>query len=183
MPIRRINFTTPADERDRQLQKAKTLYEFCLNKGGTDCVLGFVEHHLAADPERSDIVHDLLTFLAEQMLEMNKAKGDEIGGFHRWLEGEIEVEIKTLQNKTKIQSYFDLSLDVLLRILKKNQRFIQVDPSSRNFQESLEREFTSSLAKLNPLLARIRQTDALIDQVVYQLYGLTEEEIAVVVGS
>ena len=127
-----------------------------------------MEHHLAADPERSDIVHDLLTFLAEQMLEMNKTKGDEIGGFHRWLEGEIEVEIKTLQNKTKIQSYFDLSLDVLLRILKKNQRFIQVDPSSRNFQESLEREFTSSLAKLNPLLARIRQTDALIDQVVYQ---------------
>ena len=183
LPIRRINFITPADERDRQLQKAKTLYEFCLNKGGTDCVLGFVEHHLAADPERSDIVHDLLAFLAAQMLEMNKAKGEEIRGFLRWLEREIKVEIDTLQNKTAIQSYFNLSSDQLLGILKKNRRLIRVDSSSRNFQESLEREFTSSLAKLNPLITRIRQTDALIDQVVYQLYGLTDEEIEIVVGS
>ena len=183
LPIRRINFITPADERDRQLQKAKTLYEFCLNKGGTDCVLGFVEHHLAADPERSDIVHDLLAFLAAQMLEMNKAKGEEIRGFLRWLEREIKVEIDTLQNKTAIQSYFNLSSDQLRGILKKNRRLIRVDSSSRNFQESLEREFTSSLAKLNPLITRIRQTDALIDQVVYQLYGLTDEEIEIVVGS
>ena len=42
LPIRRINFTTPADERDRQLEKAKTLYQFCLDKGSIDCVLGFV---------------------------------------------------------------------------------------------------------------------------------------------
>ena len=182
LPIRRINFTAPADERSRQHEKAKTLYEFCLNKGSTDCVLGFVKHHLAADPERSDIVHDLLAFLAEQMIEMNKTKRDEIRGFHRWLEREIKVEIDTLQNKTAIQSYFNLSFDQLLGILKKNRRLIRVDSSSRNFQESLEREFTSSLAKLNPLLTRIQHTDALIDQIVYQLYGLTDEEIPVVVG-
>ena len=183
LPIRRINFTAPADERSRQHEKAKTLYEFCLNKGSIDCVLGFVKHHLAADPERSDIVHDLLAFLAEQMIEMNKTKRDEIRGFHRWLEREIKVEIDTLQNKTAIQSYFNLTSDQLLGILKKNRRLIRVDSSSRNFQESLEREFTSSLAKLNPLLARIQHTDALIDQIVYQLYGLTDEEIAVVVDS
>ena len=54
---------------------------------------------------------------------------------------------------------------------------------AEGFQESLERELNSSLAKLNPLLSRIQQTDELIDQVVYQLYGLTDEEIAVVEGS
>ena len=63
LPIRRINFTTPADERARQLEKAKTLYQSCLDKGSTDCVRGFVKDHLAADPERSDVVHDLLAFL------------------------------------------------------------------------------------------------------------------------
>ena len=178
-PIRRINFTTPADERDHQLEKAKTLYQFCLNKGSVDCVLGFVKHHLTADPERADLVHDLLAFLAEQMLEMNRAKGEEIRGFLHWLEREIGVEIDTLKNKTAIQSYFGLSLDGLLDILKKNRRSIA---SSRSFQESLEREFTSSCAKLNPLLTRIQQTDVLIDQVVYQLYGLTDEEIVVVEG-
>ncbi len=182
LPIRRINFTTPADERDRQLEKAKTLYQFCLNKRSTDCVLGFVKHHLTADPERADIVHDLLAFLAAQMVEMNKAKGEEIRGFLRWLGREIRVEIDTLQNKTALQSYFGLSLDDVLEILKKNRQSIAVDPSSRDFQESLKRELGSSLAKLNPLLTRIQGTDALIDQVVYQLYGLTDEEIAVVEG-
>jgi hypothetical protein len=35
-------------------------------------------------------------------------------------------------------------------------------------------------ARLAPLMRRIQRTDWLIDQVVYQLYGLTEEEIGVV---
>ena len=181
-PIRRINFTTLAEERSRQLEKAKTLHQFCLDKGSTDCVLGFVKHHLAADPERSDIVHDLLGFLAAQMLEMNKAKGEEIRGFLHWLEQEIGVEIEALKNKTAIRGYFDLSFDRLVDVLRKNRRCIAVDLSSRSFQESLRRELTASCAKINPLLTRIQSTDALIDQVVYQLYSLTDEEIAVVEG-
>ena len=183
LPIRRINFTTPDDERDRQLEKAKTLYQRCLDRGSTDCVLGFVKHHLTADPERSDIVHDLLAFLAEGMVEMNKTKGEEIRGFLHWLEREIGAEIDTLKNKTKIQGYFDLLFEELLDILKSNRRRIGVDPSSRDFQESLEREFTKSLDKLNPLLTCIEQTDALIDQIVYQLYDLDAEEIAIVEGN
>ncbi|RKU17102.1 hypothetical protein C6500_16100 [Candidatus Poribacteria bacterium] len=182
MPIRRINFTTAADERDRQLEKAKRLYQRCLDRGSIDCVIGFVMHHLTADPERSDIVHDLLAFLAEGMVEMNKAKGEEIRGFLSWLEREIGVEIDTLKNKTAIQGYFDLSFERLLEILRRNRRSITIDLSSRGFQESLEREFTNSLAKLDPLRSRIQSTDELIDQVVYQLYSLTDEEIAIVEG-
>ncbi len=181
LPIRHINFTTPADERNRQLEKAKTLYQFCLDKGSTDCVLGFVKHQLTADPECSDVVHDLLAYLAEDMVEMNRAKGEEIRGFLRWLEREIGAPIDTLKNKTAIQGYSDLLFEELLEILKKNRRSIAVDLSDRSFQESLEREFTRSHDKLNPLLTRIQRTDALIDQIVYQLYGLTDKEIAVVV--
>ena len=183
LPIRQINFTTPSDERDRQLEKAKTLYQRCLDRGSTDCVLGFVKHHLTADPERSDVVHDLLAFLAEQMIKMNKTKGEEIHGFLRWLEQEIGKKIDTLKNKTKIQSYFDLSFEELLEILKQNRRSIAIDPSDRSFQELLQREFTNSLANLDPLLSRIQQTDTLIDEVVYQLYGLTDDEIAIVKGN
>ena len=183
LPIRCINFTTPADERDRQLEKAKTLYQRCLDRESTDCVQGFVKNHLAASPERADVVHDLLAFLAAQMVKMNKTKGGEIRGFLHWLEGEIGVEIGALQNKSAIQGYSDLTLNQLLDILKKNRRFIAVDPSSRNFRESLEREFTASLAKLKPLFTRIQRTDGLIDQTVYQLYGLTDEEIATVEGN
>lgn len=37
----------------------------------------------------------------------------------------------------------------------------------------------TSISKLKPLLTRIEATDDLIDQIVYKLYWLTEEEILV----
>ena len=39
------------------------------------------------------------------------------------------------------------------------------------------------MAKLTPLKAKIAATDRLIDLIVYRLYGLTEEEIAIVEGT
>ena len=41
---------------------------------------------------------------------------------------------------------------------------------------------TEAAEALAPLLARITATDVLIDRIVYALYGLTDEEIAVVEG-
>ena len=38
------------------------------------------------------------------------------------------------------------------------------------------------MGKQRPLLDRIEKTDELIDDVVYRLYGLTEEEIRIVEG-
>ena len=35
---------------------------------------------------------------------------------------------------------------------------------------------------LTPLKARIKATDNLIDEIVYRLYGLTEDEIKIVEG-
>jgi len=56
------------------------------------------------------------------------------------------------------------------------------DPARRAFQEDLRREFQESMEKLTPLLSRIEATDQLIDQVVYKLYSLTDEEVAIVEG-
>ena len=36
------------------------------------------------------------------------------------------------------------------------------------------------MATLRPLLTRIEETDRLIDEIVYKLYGLTDEEIGIV---
>lgn len=46
----------------------------------------------------------------------------------------------------------------------------------------LQKEYEASLAKLLPIKERLALTDKLIDQVVYKLYGLTEEEVAIVEG-
>ncbi|OPY49506.1 MAG: hypothetical protein A4E51_01946 [Methanosaeta sp. PtaU1.Bin055] len=67
--------------------------------------------------------------------------------------------------------------------MKKNKRKLGVDPNRRAFGEDLRREFSASVEKLAPLLLRIGEVDRLIDAVVYWLYGLTAEEVAIVEGS
>lgn len=46
----------------------------------------------------------------------------------------------------------------------------------------LENQFTKSMLVLEPLKTRIKETDELIDEIVYRLYELTEEEIKTVKG-
>ncbi len=128
------------------------------------------------------MVHDLLAFLAERMLEMNREKQQEIKGFLGWLEGEVGSRIEDLSPKTKIQSYYDYDYDEFYTVLKKNRKRLSINPSSRDKSELLKDEFGKSMAKLGPLRERIERTDRLIDAVVYRLYGLTEEEIGIVEG-
>jgi hypothetical protein len=99
-----------------------------------------------------------------------------------WREREVGAKIENLSPKTKVQEYYKLKLDVLLAVLKKNKRKLAFDPARREPQENLRLEFDASLAKLRPLMERIAATDGLIDQIVYRLYGLTEEKIAIVEG-
>lgn len=134
-------------------------------------------------PEESDVVH-LLAFLAERMIEMNKEKNAEIKGFLRWLEGEIGAPVEELANKTALKEYYDNKYDfeTFVKALAKNKKKLKegYDPTRREPKDKLEKEFNASLSKLAPLLKRIDATDGLIDQIVYKLYGLTEDEIKIV---
>jgi hypothetical protein len=57
------------------------------------------------------VVHDLLAFPVEQMLEMNKQKLQEIKGFLHWLEREMGAKVHDLSPKTKVQEYYKLKFD------------------------------------------------------------------------
>ena len=70
-----------------------------------------------------------------------------------------------------------------MAVLKKNRKKLAIDPARREPAEAFKAEFEGSVGKLAPLRERIRQTDGLIDAVVYRLYGLTEEEIRIVEGN
>ena len=92
------------------------------------------------------MVHDLLAFLAELMLEMNKQKQQEIKGFLGWLEGEVGAKMDDLTPKTKVQEYYKLQFDELLAILKENKRKLaDYDPARREPQERLRAEFAASV--------------------------------------
>ena len=158
---------------------------------------GFVAHHL--DAGRSDVVHDLLAFLAEQMIEMNKDK--QATTRHFWEDPEGVVDSATFQKLRKGKQGGTLYKQPGCR------PFVEEGSGTRHtLEESLAwseeafKDFAKALAgsiagmskvlavyrryrqSYSDLVRRIRRTDRLIDRVVYQLYGLTEEEIAVVEG-
>jgi type I restriction-modification system DNA methylase subunit len=186
LPIRRISFTTPAPERARLVAELQELYgagkfEEILARVDT-CLPKDDAGNLIAEQEKSDVVHDLLAFLAERMLEMNKQKQQEIKGFLGWLEGYVGAKVEDLTPKTKIQSYYEHDYEDFLAVLKKNRKLLAIDPARREPAEALRAEFGATVGKLRPLREQIEQTDKLIDAIVYRLYGLTEKEIRIVEG-
>lgn len=130
----------------------------------------FVEQlpiYLASYEKQSPIIEK-----ADQMLQLNRELQEEIKGFHGWVEQTFKVD----KLSQKLEKYYDLDLDEFLVELHKKK----VDVRSRENQELLKNEYQKSLDVIIPLLHEIEQTDNEIDQMVYELYGLTEDEIKIV---
>jgi len=175
------------------------LYNQCMSKDDQDCVLGFVNHHLSQEPEASDIVHDLLAFLAEEMLRLNKAKRAAQRAFLNWLVDTLNIQpladkdgkvgIDSLKHKAKLLDYpgdYQKGEDALefagiKSILLENKKRLLV-PFNEALLAKVEERYQQSLDTVLPLKRQLAQTDKLIDRVVYRLYDLTEEEIRVVEG-
>jgi len=141
-----------------------------------------VGEQLGAEPEESDMVHDLLAHLAECMIENNKEKNAEIKSFLTFVEGETGAVIDDMTNKTAIREYYNHEFQKLIDILVKNRKKLRdgYDPKSPTNYRHLQEWYNDSVGKLQPLMGRIEVTDKVIDQIVYRLYRLTEEEIEIV---
>jgi TaqI-like C-terminal specificity domain/Eco57I restriction-modification methylase len=198
-PIRRINYVTPNDKRAYYQGKAHLLYQQCLQEHGKpDCIMGFVDHHLAQQPEASDVVRDLLALLAEEMLCLNKEKRALQQEFLTYLVDALHIKpdkdgragVEALTGKSRLLDYagdYQKGEDALLpddlwELVRKNRARVEANLAQASLKERVLMKYQQSLDKVLPLKEQLRHTDALIDRVVYRLYGLTEEEIAVVEG-
>jgi hypothetical protein len=154
----RPRLSAPAQARQRLYAEGKfteigPLVDACLPKDG--------EGNFIADQEKSDVVHDILAFLAERMLEMNKQKQQQIKGFLGWLEGYLSAKVEDLTPKTKLQGYCEHDYASFLAVLKKNSKKLQVDPARR--EPEPRAEFEGSMGKLGPLRVRT-QADGRADR-------------------
>jgi len=167
------------------VEQTKALYTEFSGAPDNRKILDFVSERLSVAPEESDVVHDLLAHLAERMIEMNKEKNAEIKSFLDFLKGEIGASIEGLSNKTAIQEYYRHEFQNLIDVLVKNKKKLKAgyEPKSPTNYKLLQQWYNDSTGKLKPLMGRIEATDRLIDQIVYKLYGLTDEEIKIVEGS
>ena len=198
LPIFHFIFKTTSDRRARLQEKGQKLYGRYCQKNDLACVTGFVEHELAQD--RSDIVHDLLAFLAQEMIDMNKEKQGVTENFWLDLEGVSDPDIyDILRSKGKWEATLWKS-EACRPFVNQESRSTRHLDDSLGWNEEAFKAFVKALVRTVPnlsalvhvyrthhlryyeLAGRISKTDYLIDQIVYQLYGLTEEEIAIVEG-
>ncbi len=147
--------------------------------------------------ERSDIIHDFLAFLAEQMVELNRQKQAEVKKFLGWLEAELQIQpdsdgnagLEALTNKTRLKNFLGdyqknephLEFNELWQLLRKNEKRLNASLSP-NLLQKVRTYYDEALAKLLPIKERLHRTDWLIDQIVYKLYGLTPENIQIIEG-
>jgi hypothetical protein len=120
--------------------------------------------------------------------------------FLGWLEGVLEIGedrqgntgLDVLTGKTTLRGYLGdyqkgeevATFEAIQDVLFKNRNRVGVSLNDARFTARLKAEYDKSLGVLLPIKAQLARTDALIDQVVYRLYGLSDaaREIAVVEG-
>lgn len=109
---------------------------------------------------------------ADQMLSLNKALQETASKFQRTLQRKFETLEKLPK---KLEQWYELSFAAFVKELKKKKITLPLAQEAE-----WEDYFLTAQEQALTLKAQIDATDAQIDTMVYELYGLTEEEIQIV---
>jgi len=190
LPIPDSQPVSSAEKSKQLVGRLKKYYALYLKKGDIGPIIKLVQRSTPHSLVNLDAARGTLAYLAKQMIQMHKKKQKLIRDLLGWLSGSLlnGIEIDELDGKTQLRAYFVCDAEELVRVLRKgkNQKVLSshgVNPNTTGFFSMLKEEHEKNLSKLNPLFKRITATNRLIDQIVYKLYGLSEEEIALVEGS
>lgn len=107
-----------------------------------------------------------------EILKNNNELLLEVNSFKNWLMDVYNIE----KLSQKLENYYRLYPKELLEELKKKK----VNIKSRKEYIPLIEGRNDSLKIISPLLKQIKETDNKIDQMVYDMYGLTNEEIHII---
>ena len=142
------------------------------------------------------MIHDLLAHLAERMIAMHEQKQERVESFWLDLEGVTDTFEDLHEHRKQDRSLWkDTACRPFVEEGSYKRHYLD---ESLGWNEDCFKVFVKELAgpvsslsdvvgvyrrhhpPYRQLVQRIAATDRLIDQIVYRLYGLTEEEIAVV---
>ena len=105
------------------------------------------------------------------MLSLNKQLQEKKNKFINRIKSNLEIEKIT----KKLDAFYNFDFKTFLAELKKQKIKL-----SLKLQDEWEDYFDSYKKEINELQFQINKTDNEIDQMVYELYGLTVEEIEIV---
>jgi hypothetical protein len=195
VPIRHIPSTTPQEVLSKMLAEMQGVYE-SLSDGFELHLLDLIKQHFSNNSEQVDIIAELLRYLTKSMLLLNNEREVEKQTFLKWLSSALQIQpdkgdlkgIDLFVDKARLLNYSGdyqqpkthLRWEDLFSLLMKNKRRLGISLQSAPFIDLLRAKYAGSLEKLIILQEHLLKTDKLIDQIVYRLYGLTDEEITFV---
>jgi tRNA1(Val) A37 N6-methylase TrmN6 len=119
-------------------------------------------------------INDSMTSLVDKIIFLNQNINAKTSTFLSRIESNFTID--KLSNKTK--EFYNYDFKTFVSELKKKKITIALKQ-----QDEWEQYFNEYKTEINKLQQQITQTDKEIDQLVYKLYGLTEEEIKIVENS
>jgi hypothetical protein len=112
---------------------------------------------------------------ADKMLELNKNLQETKQNFLN--------ELKLEKLTKKLQNFEELTFDEFIKEYTKSLKLKFADKlAERNFKQEWQAIFENDKAITCKIKAEIEITDKEIDKMVYELYGLSDEEIKIVEG-
>jgi hypothetical protein len=116
---------------------------------------------------------------AESMLEMNRNFEILTQNIIAYLDTKYKLE----KLSSKLSNWHELSFSDFIKELNKAIKVAKGTPLSKKDEFEWMELFEENKKKALDLKTQIDQTDKEIDRMVYELYGLTEEEIQIVENS
>jgi len=127
---------------------------------------------------------------AQAMLDLTKQLNELSSEFLKFLEADLAIKNIT----KKLEKWYNLTPDdFCIEVAKQNKNFAPISTQSKltigerknnlKLQTDWINEFTNHQQKALALQSQITQTDCEIDKMVYVLYGLSEEEVAIIEAS
>lgn len=128
------------------------------------------------DDGESRILHRLGGRLHAEAAALERERA----GFLDWLIDVLGVRMDELIGVTVLKGYDSQSLADILAVCDRNRPRLTVDTSRRAFRELVSAEFEASLDRLMPMKRSLSANEREADQLVYELYGVTLGQRALV---
>ena len=124
------------------------------------------------------IINNELSSLVEIMLSLNKNLQENSQKFQRTIQRKFYLTMELAPLPTKLQNWYELSYKEFIAELSKQKIKLSLAEEAE-----WEDYFLAEAKKAQAIKAQIDKTDKEIDAMVYQLYGLTNDEIKIVEGN
>ena len=122
-------------------------------------------------PPVDKIKQEKISETVDLIMKYHIEYSDEVSSFTKWLKRTFDIELTF--------DYVTLDYEAFLKRIKKQNKSLD----NRRNQDKLEKEYEDSLNILSSLTKNISNLDSEINQIVYSLYDLTDEDITLIENS